>query len=347
MAPGGVREDDRRGEGLQRLERNIPMRTARNLLPSPSRRRSLLVGGTVLVTGLVLAGIPGSAPAAGPTTAVAFVPVPAKTVLNGSVAAHGTTSVAVIGGSTTVPSDATTVRLDVTVKGTKAGTITIYAAGVPTPADSVSWGAGSSATATVQESVGLNSKISVTNSSLGSATVTLKITGYSTQVTAAGINGSGGSPGEVLTDTGSGAAWQPASTAVGQATGGIPMPLNAYTQVGAVTVPAGSYWVMFDGDIYDPGAASAETCFLRAPNGGTIDFSFVSTPAPSHDSDVVLQGLFSTANGGTATVQCSPYAGTSPQMYHHSMTALSVGAISGSSVSSFAVPHAAQAPHAR
>lgn len=318
----------------------------RSLLPTASRRRSWFVGAAVLTTGLVLAGIPGSAPAAGPTTQVAVVPVPAKTVLNGSVAAHGTTSVAVIGGSTTVPSNATTVRLDVTVKGTKAGTITIYPAGVPTPADSVSWAAASSATATVQENVGLNGKISVTNSSLAAATVTLKITGYSTQVTAAGINGSGGSPGQVLTNTGSGAAWQPASTAVGQVGGSVSLPLNSLVQVATVNVPAGSYWAVFDGDFYDPSAAANGLCYLMAPNNGSVDYAYMSTAAAGKDADVALQGLLSTTSGGTIKVQCYSTVGTAPSMYHHSLTALSVGAISGSSVSSFAKTKS-QAPQPR
>lgn len=300
---------------------------------APRRRRSLVVGASVVVTGLILAAVPGSAPAAGPTTAVSFVPIsPAKVVMNNAyVGPNATSSVAVAGGSTTVPSSATTVQLLVTVKGAQGGTLKVFPMGLPASGDSIAFAAGNVlAAATVNETVGLSDKISVTNVSTAAATVTTKIVGYSTQVTAAAINGSGGTPGQVLTNTGSGAAWGPSSTAYGSQAGAVPMPLNTYTVVGSLVVPAGSYFVDYAGDLFDSAGSMNVYCYLRAPNGALITGTYDSTPAPGRDTAMAIQGLLSTSAGGTVQMLCYPYGGSSPYMYSHSLTAISVGAVSGS-----------------
>jgi hypothetical protein len=134
-------------------------------------------------------------------------------VLSATFAANKTDSVVVIGSSTTVPSDATTVQLNVAAKGTKGGVIAVYPAGNPAggSGQSLAYAAGSVlASTTVEENAGQAGELTFANSGVASATVTASVTGYSTQVTAGDINGVGGTAGQALTNTGSGAAWGPA-----------------------------------------------------------------------------------------------------------------------------------------
>lgn len=188
------------------VEANPTMKTRRRLV----RRPLALVATAVLGVGAI-AGVAG---ATGSTTEVSFVALsPARTVLsNASIAANKTNSPVVIGSTTTVPSNATAVQLTVTAKGASSGTLAFY------PALNPSGGSGQSlhypgsnlvATTTIQENVGQAGELTFFNNGAGSATVTAKITGYSTQVTAGDINGVGGTSGQLLTNDGAGGAvWQ-------------------------------------------------------------------------------------------------------------------------------------------
>lgn len=136
------------------------------------------------------------------TTGVTFTPLtPVKVVTAGvSVAANKTYSFVGSGTTSTVPTNVTVVRLAVTVKGTKAGTLSFYPTGEPTNGSpqTLSWTAGGTSSGTVAVNIGVGNKITVANASAVAATVGIKITGYSTQVTSAGISNAGGQPGQVL-----------------------------------------------------------------------------------------------------------------------------------------------------
>jgi hypothetical protein len=102
------------------------------------------------------------------------------------------------------------VQIAVTAKSTKPGTLKIYPAGNPTGGSpqSVLFAANALAAATVAQNVGLKSAVTFENTGLAAVTVTAKLIGYSTQVTAGDIAPTGGVAGQVLTNTGPEAVWQ-------------------------------------------------------------------------------------------------------------------------------------------
>jgi hypothetical protein len=170
----------------------------------------VLVAAAIFVT----MGITGAVATSG-TTNVAITPLnPTKTITSAHSITAGTTYAFVAaGGSSTVPSNARVVRLAVTVKGTKAGTLSFYPAGDPGSASptTLSWAAGGSNAGNVNVNVGQLDKVTLTHTSAAAATVGVQITGFSTQVTSAAINGSGGTAGQVLTNNGDGTtAWKAA-----------------------------------------------------------------------------------------------------------------------------------------
>lgn len=184
------------------------------MFPTLQRRSHRVAATTVaLATAVLIAvGVTG-ATADSRTTNVAITPLtPVKTVTAGvSVAAGKSYAFVGSGGSTTVPTNALVIRLAVTVKGAAGGTLSFASLGVPAEVSptKVTWPAGGTGTGTVNVNLGASNKVVVTNASTGSATVGLKITGYSTQVVAGGISGTGGSGGQVLTNNGDGTvAWK-------------------------------------------------------------------------------------------------------------------------------------------
>ncbi|KAA1421403.1 hypothetical protein F0U44_03640 [Nocardioides humilatus] len=152
-----------------------------------------------------------------PTTQVDFVEMtPPKVMLNKkSISKGGAAFVTVIGGNSTVPSNATTVRLELTVtagRGSTGGYFTVFSRGdiAAGPGAHIEFTSESPTVVTLTRHAGLNDELVVKNNSLASAFATLKITGYSTQVAAAGINSDAAEEGDVLTADGDGtAAWQP------------------------------------------------------------------------------------------------------------------------------------------
>lgn len=150
----------------------------------------------------LLAGGVTAAMASSNTTDVAITPLtPVRAVSSGATVAAGKVySFVASGGSTTVPSNATVVQLAITVKGSKAGTVKFGPLGdaAQESTDQVSWSAGGNNTGTVRVNVGQGNKVAVTNTSTATAVVGIKITGYSTQITAASIASAGGQPGQVL-----------------------------------------------------------------------------------------------------------------------------------------------------
>ncbi|WP_156392000.1 MULTISPECIES: hypothetical protein [unclassified Nocardioides] len=181
--------------------------------PSPTtspRRLPLVVGALTLL--LLAFGLTGATATSG-TTGVAITPLtPVKVISTAAAVSAGKTFTFVAsGGTTTVPTNALVVELAVTVKGTKAGTVSFAPLGEPGNGSptTVSWAAGGSGAGTVRVNLGNSNKVVATNSSLAAATLGVKITGYSTLVTAAGISGTGGGDGQVLTNQGNGTvAWE-------------------------------------------------------------------------------------------------------------------------------------------
>jgi hypothetical protein len=153
------------------------------------------------VVALVAGGVTAAMATSG-TTDVAITPLtPARAVTGGALVAAGKVySFVASGGSTTVPSDAMAVQLAITVKGSGGGTLEFSPLGDADheSTEQVSWPAGGSGSGTVRVNLGQSDKVAITNSSSATAVVGVKITGYSTQITAASIASAGGLPGQVL-----------------------------------------------------------------------------------------------------------------------------------------------------
>lgn len=315
---------------------------AENGRTQPPRWRRLAALSSVLaVVGVALVASAGAAPTTD-TTAVAFVDItPRQIWANNSISPNRAESVAVIDGTTTVPSNATTVRLAVTVRGAAAGTIKLYPAANEAggAGHTVSWVAGGTTTATTAEKVGLANKITVFNTSTKAAVVTIKITGYSTQVTAGDINGSGGSAGQVLTNNGAGGAtWK--SLTAGDVSG-LPnnayrsgaitaVPGAAYVTVASLPVPAGSYAVTFTGE-YEAlgGGPSTVNCSLVSPGGQLMTRTRGTAQSAFQSESLALVGLGKTT-GGTFRVECRSQQGISGNVYDGSFVAVQVGTANGS-----------------
>jgi hypothetical protein len=176
------------------------------------RQRVAVGAGIALVAAAMMGVAVASSP--GNPADVTYIPlsVPHK-ILSGTSIGHGAVKAAVVvGGSTTVPTDATSVQMTVAVKSTAAGSLSVFPTDHPSSstADTINFPAGSVLVSQVsKQSPGLSSKVSFQNNGSGTAIVTVTITGYSTQTTASNISGAGGSAGQVLTNDGiGGASWQ-------------------------------------------------------------------------------------------------------------------------------------------
>lgn len=311
-------------------------------LTSPPRWRRLVALGSIMaLAGVALVASAGAAPTTD-TTAVAFVDIPAKQIWgNNSINPNKGESVTVIGGTTTVPTNATTVRLLVTVKGAAAGTLKFYPAGNEAggAGHTLSWAAGGTNTGTTAENVGMSNKLTVFNTSTKPAVVTIKITGYSTQVTAGGINGSGGSAGQVLTNNGvGGATWE--GITADDVTG---LPNNAYRGAGGgvgftgsfvtvvqVTVPAGNYAVHFTGEFENAtGSPNTARCQLMSPGNQLMALTRGTAMANFQSESIALVGLGRTTTGGNYRVECRSGQNLFGSMFDGSLVAVQVGTANG------------------
>jgi len=203
-------------------------------------------------------------------------PIAAHTVLNNMIfTSNKAATPVVIGGSTTVPTDAIRVQLSVTVsKGSAAGTLRVFpTGGTFAEGASLSWAAGQTVSSTVTERVGLNNEVTFLNQSNGAVTVLAKLTGYRNVVDATDITADGGNPGDVLVNTGSGAAWQATAPNAAQLGGigpsgfihGTGDMLNGYVSGSghALLLSTSNSWSVF----VDCGAISYDVFFQN--NGAT------------------------------------------------------------------------------
>ncbi|RHW23845.1 hypothetical protein D0Z08_27525 [Nocardioides immobilis] len=153
----------------------------------------------------------------------------------------------VSGGTTTVPTNATTIRMTVTARGAAAGTLSFFPAGNPdgSSGQTVSWSAGGTATEVITTDIGQKNQVAFKNTSTKAAIVTATITGYSTEVEVDDISESGGTAGQVLTNTGTAAAWQdPQLPSAYHARNPSYVPLSGgAATVVSLALPAGRYQV--------------------------------------------------------------------------------------------------------
>lgn len=262
------------------------------------------------------------------------ISIPPTTIVNNvTLASNGQVSPVVIAGSTTVPSDATRVQMAVTISGaTASGKVSVAAAGSPV-SEKVAYISGMTTNANVYQPVGLNNKDTFTNLGTKGIKLTVQIIGYSTEVRTTDISPANGTAGQVLTNTGTGAAWQPVSHAYGTAY------LYDYTvltksaqTVESVTVPAGSYQVSFITTIAELTASSQPDfveCDLFSPGGGAnFGLGSGNTDTSNTYSTISVQGLVATAAGGPISAECYDENG-STEAVDPSLIATTVGAVSG------------------
>ena len=301
------------------------------------RRPMALVATAVLAVGM-LAGVAG---ASGTTTNVSFVALsPAKLLLsNVSIVSKKTNSPVVIGGATTVPSDATTVELQVSAKSATAGTLDFYPALNPTggSGQTLAYPSGNVlATATIQENVGQSGEVTIYNAGSATAVVTVKILGYSTQVTAGDINGVGGTAGQVLTNDGNGGtSWQTVGPSVSSKNGSRHIGYYAPSIVDAVNLHAGAYHVVGTYNLSSTTVDIAD-CFLQAPDGsnGVVTFGVVGTPyAGAYYGSGTTQALMNLSSAGTVYLYCyGTLNAAGATAVSDTLVANQVGSASGSGV---------------
>lgn len=289
-------------------------------------RRALVAGGAVIAA--LAAGL-----AVGTGTAHAsIVSIPPQIIAN-SVALPGGGNLKLVssGGSTTVPTDATRVVFLVTITNATAnGNVTAFATG-SSGSGNVHYVAGTTTSGSLTEPVGLSNQVTFHNTGANSINLTVKITGYSTEVRASDISGTGGNAGQVLTNTGAGAAWQAAGHAYGVSN---PFSVQALstglTTVSSVTVPAGSYAVTFSTTIAGSTSGTPDNvgCYLFSPAGSELNAAYGNTYATDDQSVITMQGLVSNTSGGTVTAQCVD-SDNSASAFYPTLIANSVGAVDG------------------
>ncbi|KAA1416887.1 hypothetical protein F0U44_17015 [Nocardioides humilatus] len=275
----------------------------------------------------------GVSDASSPSVDVHFTPlVPSKQVLNSSVNASATKLVTVSGGSTTVPTNATTVRMTVTVTGAAGGTLSFYPSGNPagSSGQTVSWAPSGTSTATITTDIGQKNQVAFVNSSAAKAKVKATINGYSTEVEADDISGIGGSDGQVLTNVGGDdAAWaEPAMPAVFYSQDPTYTTLVGTSTVGSLTVPAGNYAVEASLSGYNNSSNGYFNCYLRTPSGGYFGQDrFANVMTPIKNATITLNGLLATG-GGDIEVECGLVAGA-VDIYEITIMATAVGDATG------------------
>jgi hypothetical protein len=302
-----------------------------------ARERILLVG----IGAFVAASITGIAGASGPaTTAVSFTKLnpPFTLMTNTGIGASQVLTRVVSGAATPIPSNSSTIELTITASGPQNGRLDIYPAGNPQGGSGqfLAWTPKLKMTKIVQENVGINDSLTFASHGTGVATVSATITGYSTQVTAGDINGSGGNAGQVLTNNGfGGVAWQtptPARLAITD----LPTMIFNNTLIESLRVPQGTWLVTTTGSAWGAGVGFFFRCQLLSPLGQQIDFQDIAVSPEILTGAVSMQGLLATP-GGDVQLRCDRGGRTDvgPEIREASIAALQVGSASGDVVNDY------------
>lgn len=300
---------------------------AREHTPTARRRRNGVIAAVIGIGAFTAVSLVNTPAHANTITAVAPKAIQTST----SIAANKSVTPVVSGGSTTVPTDATRVQLSVAItKELGAGSLVLSPYLNPTGVGAtVLFAANTATNATVLVGVGSANKITILNSSAGSLTVTVKIVGYSTDVYASDINSAGGTAGQVLTNSGTGAAWTSVGSAYGLADNFTTVVMSTTEQfypAASLSVPSGSYEVSFVSTLRSYGFSSTE-CDLMSPGGTPVTRSFgtASTAGVTAFDGIALNGLINT-DGGTIAVKCVPH-GTSVLLLYPTLQAIKVGSV--------------------
>jgi hypothetical protein len=286
------------------------------------RQRAAVLAGVAMAGALVMGVAVASTPGNPADVTFIALSVPHKILSNASIAKAATNAVVVNGGSTTVPTDATSVQMTVAVKSAAAGSLAVFPTdnAASTTADTISFAAGNVLTTQVtKQSPGLSGKVSFKNNGTATATVTVTITGYSTQTTASNISGSGGSAGQVLTNNGAGgASWQGVPSDITWARnnfccgGGSPYTGVAFLTGGQTLTFAGpqtAVLVTGTADLASTNGGTAQgslgVCFQQLP-GGSINYAASVFPqfaaAPGAFFAQSVTGVISGLSAGQYTV---------------------------------------------
>jgi hypothetical protein len=291
------------------------------------RRRQIMVAG-IAIGALVSAFFVSTGLAQ-----ASVVSIPPRTIASDiTVPSYAGVQLVAAGGSTAVPTGATRVVLSVSLSGaTSNGKVGAYPTGSPSLGSGtlLSYAAGDTVAATFTERVGLWNKVTFVNHGTGAISATVKVVGYSTDVRASDISPYDGAAGQVLTNTGSGAAWQFAGHAYGIANAfTTPALTTSATTVASVTVPSGSYVVTFSSTIAGTSASTDNVgCYLLSPANDQLSAGYGNTNANNDQSVITMQGLVNTS-GGTIIVQCVDSDATATAVYP-TLIANSVGTVNG------------------
>lgn len=290
-------------------------------------------GRRLLAGAVALAAVVGGVLVNTSVARASIVSIPPQTIANHvSVAGQGLVQLVVSGGSTTVPTDATRVVFGVTISGTTAsGNVAANPTGAAGSGAFIHYTAGTTATGTLTEQVGRSNQVAFHNGGTNGITLTVQITGYSTEVRASDIAPTGGSTGQVLTNTGAGAAWQSVGHAYGTTNPFSVQSLNTgLTTVSSVTVPSGSYVVTFSTTIAGSTSATPDNtgCYLFSPAGSELNAAYGNTYGTDDQSVITMQGLVSNTAGGAVTAQCVDTDATA-SVFYPTLIANSVGGVDG------------------
>jgi hypothetical protein len=216
----------------------------------------------------------------------------------------------------------------VSAKGAAGGVLNFY------PAGNVGGGSGQflsypsgngTVSETIEENVGLKNELTFANVGSGSVSVTATLLGYSTQVTAGDMSPTGGTAGQVLTNTGTGAEWQTHTHAYSYSLVFASVTSTASTIL-SLAVPAGSYEV--SAHFTPDGGGNYGSCYLMSPGGNPIAFGTASLSPSNPFESASMDGLVTTT-GGDLSLSCYTQSGTAA-FYYDSIVATQVDAAFGS-----------------
>jgi hypothetical protein len=212
------------------------------------------------------------APTLSDAGASGVTPILARQIVNASIAANAINAPVVLGSSTTVPTNALSVRISVSVSLGKAnGALIVFPNGTTSSgiAPALTWEAGQAASTSIVVGVGTANKIAFKNASTGTVKVLAKVTGW----TGAGQP----EPGDVLSGADDGSAeWtEPGIELLTDQRSNTrlhPQPFGF--AVGELYGVARGYWSLeFTSDIFNDGAGIDQvTCELRS--SGQAEFGY-------------------------------------------------------------------------